>query len=101
VRALKWKLAMGNIWWLHIDLGPDRRLKFGEGFIEIWIEPLPDYCDRGDWIIRVSGINHGVDAQDGFPRYLFGTADEAKAQMEMWLNRRRAFRERRCLHMNR
>ena len=63
----------------------------GLGDYEIWIAPRPAYCDRGDWLIYVDCHNGDLDGADGFPRYFFGTADEAKAQMETWLSRRKAY----------
>jgi len=65
----------------------------GLGDYEIHITPRPSYCDRGDWLIHVEGHNSDIDEQDGFPRYFIGTADEAKAQMERWLERRQAYRD--------
>jgi hypothetical protein len=64
----------------------------GAGRYAIDIICRPVYCDRGDWIIHVNGFNSDIDGEDGFPRYFFGSADEAKAQMETWLNRREAYR---------
>jgi hypothetical protein len=41
----------------------------------------------------MSGTNNEIDWADGFPRYFIGTEDEVKAQMEKWLNRRKAYRD--------
>jgi hypothetical protein len=65
---------------------------------DIHIVKRPWYCDRGDWLILVDGIND-IDYNDGFPRYYFGTDDEVKQQMEIWLNRRKAFREYKPEHI--
>ena len=59
---------------------------------EIYIEKRPHYCDRGDWVFKVDGRND-VDYADGFPRYFFGSKEEAMNQMENWLLRREAFRK--------
>jgi hypothetical protein len=64
----------------------------GWGSYEIWIQPRPSYCDRGDWIIHVDCRNGDLDGADGFPRYFFGTVEEAQRQMETWLWRREAYR---------
>jgi len=61
------------------------------GRYHIVIQKRPSYCDRGDWIIYVHGLD--IDGADGFPRYFFGTEDQVKAQMETWLQRRAAFRK--------
>jgi hypothetical protein len=58
---------------------------------EIQISKRPHYCDRGDWIIYVSGVND-LDHSDGFPRYFIGSDEEVKHQMERWLARREAYR---------
>jgi hypothetical protein len=63
----------------------------GEGTYEIHIGKRPHYCDRGDWIIWVEG-NNDLDGADGFPRYFFGSEEQAKQQMETWLSRRIAYR---------
>lgn len=65
----------------------------GDGTYEIHIAKRPYYCDRGDWMIYVFGVNNDLDYADGFPRYFFGTDDEVKLQMETWLNRRKAYRD--------
>jgi len=85
-------------WVKHADLGgfvfktpiiTDR----GKGDYEIWLQRRPVYCDRGDWLIFVECHGGDLDAQDGFPRYFFGTEDEVKVQMETWLSRRKAYRD--------
>ena len=63
------------------------------GNYEIVIHKRPNYCDRGDWLIHMGGHHNDIDHADGFPRYFFGTAAQAKAQMETWLYRRRAYHE--------
>src|SRR5262245_37437153 len=61
------------------------------GFYEIWLAKRPDYCDRGDWLIHVDECSTPphMDGADGFPRYFFGSADQAKEQMETWVSRRK------------
>lgn len=86
-RKLEW-LNIGTSWSIVVPM----KTKEGDGRCAIDIIRRPAFCDRGDWIIHVSGYNSDLDGQDGFPRYFFGTADEAKAQMETWLNRREAYR---------
>ena len=56
----------------------------------IFIHKRPAYCDRGDWLIHVTGRND-LDVADGFPRYFIGSDDEVKHQMEQWLARREAW----------
>jgi len=63
------------------------------GYYEVTISRRPHYCDRGDWMIYVDACGRaaamsGFDGSDGFPRYFFGTEEEAKAQMETWADRR-------------
>lgn len=64
------------------------------GFYEIHITPRPRYCDRGDWLIHMAGSND-TDEADRFPRYFFGTLEEAKTQMETFLLRRERYRDAR------
>ena len=55
----------------------------------VTIEPRPHYCDRGNFIVKVTP--HGdlalsLDWADGFPRYYFGPkacADEIYAWMSV------------------
>jgi len=53
----------------------------------ITIEPRPLYCDRGNFIVKVTPYGDlalSLDEQDGFPRYYFGPlacADEIHAWM--------------------
>ena len=84
---LEW-LNIGTSWSIVVPI----KTQAGNGRYAIDIIRRPVFCDRGDWLIQVSGFNGDLDGQDGFPRYFFGTADEAKAQMETWLNRREAYR---------
>jgi len=59
------------------------------GVYRIYLIPRPEYCDRGDWIINVDSAGDSrLDGAEGFPRYFFGDADEAKRQMETWISRR-------------
>jgi hypothetical protein len=57
---------------------------------EIAISKRPEYCDRGDWLIHIFGIND-LDEADGFPRYFIGDDEEVQHQMERWLARRGAY----------
>jgi len=84
---LEW-LNIGSSWSIVVPI----KTQAGDGRYAIDIIRRPACCNHGDWLIRVSGYNSDLDGQDGFPRYFFGTADEAKAQMETWLNRREAYR---------
>jgi hypothetical protein len=86
-RKLEW-LNIGSSWSIVVPI----KTQAGDGRYAIDILRRPVFCNRGDWLIRVSGYNSDLDSQDGFPRYFFGSADEAKAQMETWLNRREAYR---------
>jgi hypothetical protein len=86
-RKLEW-LNIGSSWSIVVPI----KTQAGDGRYAIDILRRPAYCNRGDWLIRVSGYNSNLDGQDGFPRYFFGSADEATAQMETWLDRRAAYR---------
>lgn len=93
VRPLEfpWVKNNYNEWMLS---APCRLWDGRTGFYEIHITPRPRYCDRGDWLIHMDGKNDS-DAEDRFPRYFFGTLEEAKRQMETFLLRREAYREAR------
>lgn len=59
---------------------------------EIYLEPRPHYCDRGNFIAKVfatpgSRLQLDLDSQDGWPRYYFDL-DRAKAELEAWLVKR-------------
>jgi hypothetical protein len=82
------RLNIGSSWSIVVPI----KTQAGDGRYAIDIIRRPAFCDRGDWLIRVSGFSSDLDGDDGFPRYFFGTADEAKAQMETWLDRREAYR---------
>jgi hypothetical protein len=84
---LEW-LNIGSSWSIVVPI----KTQAGDGRYAIDIIRRPVFCNHGDWLIRVSGYNSDLNGQDSFPRYFFGTADEAKAQMEAWLNRREAYR---------
>jgi hypothetical protein len=88
---MNWKADSYDCWTLDVEV-KGYVPKFGNGTYQIIIQPRPHYCDRGDWIIFVEGHNNDIDAADGFPRYFFGTIEEAKLQMETWLNRRQKYR---------
>ena len=85
---LKWINSGKSSWSITVPILSPK----GDGRYSIDIIRRPAYCDSGDWIIHVNGFNSDIDGQDGFPRYFFGSIDEAKAQMETWLNRREAYR---------
>jgi hypothetical protein len=59
---------------------------------EIIAQRRPAYCDRGDWLIYMDGVND-IDSSDGFPRYFIGSDEEMKDQMEKWLMRREAYQK--------
>lgn len=59
---------------------------------EIYIQPRPVYCDRGNWIAHLnakpnSKLNRDLDDADGWPRYYFDI-DRAKLEIEAWLDKR-------------
>lgn len=83
----EWKITeSGPMGIFPMDFGYGDR----KGTYEIHIVRRPQYCDRGDWMILVQGIND-LDYSDGFPRYFIGTQDEVILQMEKWLDRRDAY----------
>ena len=55
----------------------------------ITIEPRPIYCDRGNFLVKVTpegDLALSLDEQDGFPRFYFGVlacADEIAAWMRV------------------
>ena len=86
---LPWKFTEYLEWVLKVPIETTR----GKGDYEIHLTPRPGYCDRGDWLLHLERHGaHDIDGADGFPRYFFGSDDEAKVQMERWLERREAFR---------
>lgn len=48
----------------------------------VWIEPRPDYCDRGRYIAKTDAP---LDAQEGWPRYYFSLR-RAKKEIQAWLD---------------
>lgn len=74
---------------------PVERKESAVGYLEvkvpqalITIESRPHYCDRGNFIVKVTPYGDlalSLDGQDGFPRYYFGVlacADEVHAWMQ-------------------
>jgi len=60
------------------------------GTYTLWITARPPYCDLGDWMFYVESAGDAhLDFADGFPRYFFGTIEEAKTQMDTWVSRRK------------
>lgn len=60
------------------------------GPVQITLEKRALHCDRGRWIGRVDvdpATGHGLDRQEGWPRYYFDL-DRAKAEIEDWVNER-------------
>lgn len=43
-----------------------------------WVQPRPDYCDRGHWQAQIE--RHDLDFADNFPRY-FMRLETAKQEM--------------------
>ena len=56
----------------------------------IYLEPRPEYCDRGNFLAKVDGVE--LDGCDGWPRYYFSEA-AAKSEIEAWLKKREIFIE--------
>lgn len=57
---------------------------------QIWIEPRPHYCDRGNYIAKIepSGdLARDLDHSDGWPRYYFDLGI-AQREVEAWLFKR-------------
>lgn len=59
---------------------------------EIYMQPRPVYCDRGNWIAYIeskpgSNLARDMDKADGWPRYYFDV-DRAKLEIEAWLEKR-------------
>lgn len=56
----------------------------------ITLEPRPSYCDRGNWIAKITA--HGrlaleLDHQDGWPRYYMDRV-RAMQEVEDWMKKR-------------
>ncbi len=69
-------------------LDHDKKNEGGKYIIRI--AARPPYCDRGDWQLFVDAEGASrLDGADGFPRYFFGTAEEAQKQMDTWINKRK------------
>jgi hypothetical protein len=76
----RWLLYDG-CWNLKFTL-PDGH-KFAGHEVHAFIQPRPDYCDRGHWVFNVDGpLEH--DGADSFPRY-FMDLERAKAEAEAYL----------------
>lgn len=64
------------------------------GGFKLTLTARPAYCDRGNWLMDVSPFGSArdyrvIDEQDGFPRYFFGTLEEAKEQFRKWVEKRK------------
>lgn len=60
----------------------------GCGEFEIYAEPRPHYCDRGEWKVIINSlVVSPLDDQEGFPRYYF-KLQTLKDEMELWANKR-------------
>ena len=60
---------------------------------EIYLQPRPVHCDRGNWVAHVeprpgSGLARDMDAADNWPRYYFDL-ERAKLEVEAWLEKRK------------
>lgn len=75
-----------------------------EGYIEITgrdcvisVEPRPHYCDRGNYIAKLSSTTGAlaldIDRADGWPRYYFDLT-VAQQECEAWLVKRKQWVER-------
>jgi hypothetical protein len=56
----------------------------------ITIEPRPHYCDRGNFIVKVTPYGDlalSLDEQDGFPRYYF-TVLACASEILAWMSAR-------------
>lgn len=86
-----WKLDLKwNSWCREVPTKSFKDPGVAGGVYRIWITPRPIYCDRGDWMIYIEEEgDHMLDFADGFPRYFFGTAEEAQKQMDTWVSRRK------------
>ena len=62
--------------------------------IQVWLQPRPKYCDRGNFLANVDLRPTGrarranLDAHDGWPRY-YMDFDRAKLEIEAWLKKRK------------
>ncbi len=58
----------------------------------ITLEPRPHYCDRGNWLAKISVTGNPdklyIDAADLWPRYYFDL-ERAKLEIEAWLRKRK------------
>lgn len=67
--------------------GRDRVKQGGEYVLRI--VPRPPHCDRGNWHLFVDGTGDSrLDFADGWPRYFLGNIDEAKEQMQRWVDKK-------------
>ena len=70
----------------HNDITQYLEIRIPQAWITI--EPRPHYCDRGNFIVKVTPYGDlalELDSQDAFPRYYFGVlacADEVVAWMD-------------------
>lgn len=58
--------------------------------VDVTMEPRPHYCDRGNWVVKVTPVHESladIDAQDGFPRYYFDF-ENMMEEVLAWLERR-------------
>lgn len=58
---------------------------------EIYMEPRPGYCDRGNWVAKLDAFGDlalDIDRQDGWPRY-YMSLERGKLEVEDWLKKRR------------
>jgi len=70
-----------NAEWKH-DPKYDAWVLHAEGAL-IVIAPRPGHCDRGRYVVTVSGLGD-IDHADGFPRY-FMDLERAKQEMTDWI----------------
>lgn len=63
-------------------------LEFNQHGVCITIEKRPSYCDRGNWIAKISHAGSlWIDDADGWPRYYFDLG-VAFSEIDAFLSRR-------------
>lgn len=83
----------GKVW--HIDQvtlkGTETKyFSVSADMVVVTMEPRPHYCDRGNWVVKVTPVHEDIadiNGQDGFPRYYFDF-ENMMEEVLAWLERR-------------
>lgn len=75
---------IGGIWTLT-----DSCIELNYKGVQITLEPRPTYCDRGNWIAKITKPGPlDIDDADMFPRYYF-YINNAFKELESFLHKRK------------